>query len=1677
VIASDGEYSDTLVVALTVLTVNDPPVITSADKDTATEDIGFSYTATATDPDNTPVISFANVPSWLSVTGVTVSGTPLEGTGDTSFTIIASDGELSDIQQVLLTVLPVNDPPVITSADKDTATEDIGFSYTATATDPDDTPAITFVNVPSWLSVNGASISGTPLEGTGDTSFSVIASDGEYSDTLVVALTVLTVNDPPVITSADKDTATEDIGFSYTAAATDPDNTPVISFENIPSWLSVSGNTISGVPTEGVGDTSFTVIASDGELSDTQQVLLTVIPVNDPPVITSADKDTATEDIAFSYTATATDPDDIPVITFANVPSWLTISGATLSGTPTEGIGDTLFMVIASDGELSDTLEVALTVLPVNDPPVVTSSPTATATEDVPFTYVAAASDPDDVPSISFANVPSWLSVSGDTLKGTALEGTGDTSFSVIASDNEYSDTVVVTLTVVAVNDPPVITSADRDTATEDIAFEYIGEATDPDSDPVISFINVPSWLSASGDTLKGSPLEGAGDTSFTVIASDGELSDTQLVVLTVVPVNDPPVITSTDKDTATEDIGFSYTATASDPDDTPVISFANIPSWLSETGATVSGTPLEGIGDTSFTIIASDGELSDTQQVVLTVLPVNDQPVVTSADKDTATEDIPFSYTATATDPDDTPVISFANVPSWLSVSESTISGVPTEGMGDTSFTVIASDGELSDTQQVVLTVIPVNDPPVITSADKDTATEDIGFSYTATASDPDDTPAITFVNVPSWLSVTGPTVSGTPIEGTGDTSFSVIASDGEYSDTLVVALTVLAVNDPPVITSADKDTATEDIGFSYTAAATDPDNTPVISFENIPSWLSVSGNTISGIPTEGIGDTSFTVIASDGELSDTQQVVLTVIPVNDPPVITSEDKDTATEDIGFSYTATASDPDDTPAITFVNVPSWLSVTGPTVSGTPIEGTGDTSFSVIASDGEYSDTLVVALTVLAVNDPPVITSANADTAIEEFSFSYTATATDPDDTPVISFANIPSWLSVAGATISGTPLEGTSDTSFAIIATDGELSDTQQVVLTVLPVNDPPVVTSADTDTATEDIPFSYTATATDPDDTPVISFANAPSWLSVSGSTISGVPTEGIGDTSFSVIASDGELSDTLVVTVIVEPVNDPPVITSADQDTATEDIAFSYTATATDPDDTPVIAFANVPSWLSVTGPTISGTPLEGTGDTSFTVIATDYRLADTVVVAITVLPVNDPPTITSTPDTVCKEDESYSYQAAASDPDIGDQLSYQLLFSPSGMTVNSSTGLVTWPPENSDVGAAAVTLEVRDGEGLTDVQHFILHVLNTNDAPQITSVPVTQTYEDSNYTYDVNAADADLGDVITYVLVQGPAGMAVNPVSGLISWLPGYSDVGSHTVTVQARDDSGSTDGQTYTLEVIGTTRHTVTALAYENGQISPSGSMPVKDGDSVQFIISPDEHYDIDSVIVNNVYVGKVGTYTFRNVRGDSTIRAVFKIITHTVTSTAGQHGSISPQGDVVVNDGDQVSFTMLPDNGYVVSSVTINGNPSGIKNSYIFYNVRGDSAVHVEFEPSVGLEGNNTHIPDGQENMKDSIGFVAYPVPQAPGDDNIFFSFKARSAMRFQLIIYDVLGYRVYTTPELEDDSDSDRRIIVRINIQNQARLKPGGYVAFLRSLALPAKEVKYAETPFVISD
>ena len=133
--------------------------------------------------------------------------------------------------------------------------------------------------------------------------------------------------------------------------------------------------------------------------------------------------------------------------------------------------------------------------------------------------------------------------------------------------------------------------------------------------------------------------------------------------------------------------------------------------------------------------------------------------------------------------------------------------------------------DGASPANQTFQITVINTNDAPVFASTPTDTILEDSEYSYTMIVSDedPSDALTITVVTLPSWLSLNGETLSGTPLnEHVGTHSIELRATTVD-TITQLFDITAENTNDQPSITSIEITSATEDALYSYQLTVSD--------------------------------------------------------------------------------------------------------------------------------------------------------------------------------------------------------------------------------------------------------------------------------------------------------------------------------------------------------------------------------------------------------------------------------------------------------------------------------------------------------------------------------------------------------------------------------------------------------------------------------------------------------------------------------------------------------------------------------------------------------------------------------------------------------------------------------------------------------------------------------------
>jgi VCBS repeat-containing protein len=308
--------------------------------------------------------------------------------------------------------------------------------------------------------------------------------------------------------------------------------------------------------------------------------------------------------------------------------------------------GPATLTISSTDGTSTDVDTVSISVNPVNDGPVA-SSTAATVSEDGMLAGVLPAATDADLDSLTYsvASGPSngalGLNADGTYTYTPAANFSGVDSFTYEVFDGSaFSAPATVTITVAPVNDAPSVSSL-AVAVNEDSALNgTLPAATDADLDALTySAVTGPAngtlVLNADGTYRYTPAANWSGTDSFTFKVNDGAVdSATATVTITVVAVNDAPtVVVPMPDQSVTPADAFSFAVPAGvflDAESIPVLSAtladgSPLPAWLgfdALTG-TFSGTAPAGFGALSVRITASDGALSASSTFTLTEQPV----------------------------------------------------------------------------------------------------------------------------------------------------------------------------------------------------------------------------------------------------------------------------------------------------------------------------------------------------------------------------------------------------------------------------------------------------------------------------------------------------------------------------------------------------------------------------------------------------------------------------------------------------------------------------------------------------------------------------------------------------------------------------------------------------------------------------------------------------------------------------------------------------------------------------------------------------------------------------------------------------------------------------------------------------------------------------------------------
>lgn len=969
---------------------------------------------------------------------------------------------------VAIAMVPSNGAPVIQALPPQTLLQNTpgSFDVGPFASDPNNDP-LTFNVVSENIAAVDCSFTGSVLQMTPATNFvgnatcNVTATDGTLTSNIaVLAIQVVgTGNGAPVLAPLTPLTLPEDSPatlYDLTPFASDPNNDPLIAL------VISSGAGVSCVASGGLGvfvtpnlnffgNTSCLLAVFDGSSTSNTRILnITVTPVNDAPV---ANNDSATTGLNVPVTLdprlndTDVEGDPLTVLLAGNGSNGIvTFTGTSVTYTPNTGFNGTdVFSYTITDGALTASAFVTVTVNATNIPPIARND-TVVTFEDTPVSFDPRANDTDangDALSITAVGVPAngvatFIATSINYTPNLDFFGTD--SFTYTISDGNTTATATITIIVIPVQDAPVARNDSLNTSLNTPA-TIDPRLNDTDADGDVLTITLATNgtngnVSFTGGSVTYTPnFNFAGVDQFSYTITDGNASATAFVdVLVQSSVQLPPIAVN-DSISTPEDVAVTFDPRANDVDPNgDVLTIIGVGTAnngsVTFTGLNVTYTPnLNFFGNDTFNYTISDGNATATAWVRVNVLPVNDAPTALNDSVITA-EDTNVTFDPRVNDTDvDGDAIFVTGVTNGqngtVTMTATSVTYTPALNFfGTDSFNYTISDGALTSTATVFVTVTPVQDAPVAAN-DSVVTPEDTPVTFDPRINDTDvdgDVLTVTLATngTNGNVSFTGTSITYTPnLNFFGSDSFTYTITDGNASASATIFVTVTPVQDAPVA-NPDLITTAEDTNITFNPRVNDTDadgDVLNITATTSPANGSVtfSGTSITYAPALNFfGTDTFNYTISDGNASSTSSVTVTVTPVNDAPVAFNDSAVTP-EDTPVTLDPRINDTDvDGDALTVVGVGSSpngnVSFTASNVTFTPnLNFFGNATFNYTISDGALNATAFITVNVQPVDDAPVILAqpgAITMTQNTSATLDLTAIFSDPDGSTLNYTAN-----------------------------------------------------------------------------------------------------------------------------------------------------------------------------------------------------------------------------------------------------------------------------------------------------------------------------------------------------------------------------------------------------------------------------------------------------------------------------------------------------------------------------------------------------------------------------------------------------------------------------------------------------------------------------------------------
>ena len=625
-----------------------------------------------------------------------------------------------------------------------------------------------------------------------------------------------------------------------------------------------------------------------------------------------------------------------------------------------------------------------------------------------------------------------------------------------------------------------------------------------------------------------------------------------------------------------------------------------------------------------------------------------------------------------------------------------------------------------------------------------------------------------------------------------------------GEVEDNLVTITCLPIALSPTTLTTPTVGTA-----FSQTVTASGglAPYTYSVGSGTLPAGLTLSSaGVISGTPTSSSA-TTFSIVATDSYAC-TGSRSYTVTPVC--PTITVNPSTLPSGTVGTSYSQTLSASGGTAGYTFAvssgTLPAGLTLNASTglISGTPTtSNAGGVSLTFRATDANgCTGTRTLNLIIC-----PVITLTPATLPTPTVGTAYSQTLAGSGGAAAYTFSlasgTLPAWATLSpSGVLSGTPTSITAAT-FTVRATDAN-GCSGTLSYTVTPVC--PTVTITPTALAQGTVGTAYSQTlsatgGTAPYSAWTVTAGTLPAGLTLNASTgvVSGTPTATASPaTTITVRVNDANgCQGTRAITLQVCPVI---TLSPATLTNPVIGVAYSQSISAAGGTSgyTYTIASGALPAWASMsTAGVITGTPTNGTSAT-FSVRATDAN-GCTGTASYTLAP--NCPTISITPTTTAQATVGSVYSQTLTASGGTAPYSTWTVTSgtlPAGLTLNTSTGVISGTPTASNAAGVSVSIRTTDANGCQGTQAITVQV-----CPVITLAPFTPATPTVSTAYLQTFSATGGAASYTFTVASGTLPTwATLSSAGVLSGMPDSPN--SATFTLRATDANGCRGTQSYTI---------------------------------------------------------------------------------------------------------------------------------------------------------------------------------------------------------------------------------------------------------------------------------